>query len=138
MDFKVVVAAVCVVVSGYLFYVNQTREQALLALTSKYQAAVSGTPSAVVTDAMLMESVRVAVLTELKNRPSADCTPGKVGVGDLARLQELQIKMDDLDKRFNIALKKLMNPAVSAMQDDKIALKANKIKEKIIALCKKK
>lgn len=135
MDLKALVAVACVLVSGYLFYVNHQRDLAFQALNRKYQAALSGAP-AVQSDAALMEVIRATVTKEIKSRPSSECGV-KSSTGDLVRLQELQIRMDSLDKMFNQAMQVLMDPESALKQEDKIAAKANKIKEKILALCKK-
>ncbi len=135
MDFKALVAVVCVGVSGYLFYLNQTREAVLIELNGKYQAALAGT-SAVVTDPALMEAIRASVASEIKARPAVDCKTVSTS-GDLARLQELHVQMARIDKRFDAILKTIMKPEGAAEQDERTVEKAIKIKNKILALCKK-
>lgn len=139
MDIKAALIGVCLIVSGYLFYVNQQRADALIDLSTRYQAALvqgSGAPSG---DTELMNAIREQVKAELATNPPAQgaCADGKMANQDFARLQELQIQTAALEKKFNQALAMLMDGGGVDSKEDLIAVKATKIKDKILALCKK-
>jgi len=134
MDIKAAVIAVCLLFSGYLFYNDQKRDAVIFDLSTKLQAALAKGGTGI-NDNDLMDAIRAQVRSEIAARPAADCKGGSQA--DLTRLQELQIRLESFDKKFNLALAKLTSPDAGKEEEERIARKANKIRDKIIALCKK-
>lgn len=137
MDIKAAVIAVCLAFSGYLFYTDQRRESAMLELSKKYEAALTRAAGGVLSDDAVMEAIRTQVRAELATRKLEGCGPG-MSTAELTRLQELQIRLDTFEKSFNLAVDKIMNPEKARDEQEQIARKATKIRDRVIALCKKR
>lgn len=142
MDFKVVVAILAVAFSGYMYYQNQQRADMLIELSRKYQAssqqAAAAGVAAVVSDEALMEVIRKQVRAEMAANP-IDCTKkGKFEASDAAKFQELYTRVVAFEKQFNKATQDLTDDNQKGEFNEKVAAKAAKIKDKIVALCNKK
>ena len=142
MDFKVVVAAIAVAFSGFLFYQNQKRSDMLIELSRKYEASVqqaqTAGASAVLTDQAVMEVIRQQVKAELAARPEGNCNDSsgpRVSGSDAAKIQDLNQRLMAFERKFNKAASELK--ADRNELTEKITAKATKLKEKIVALCKK-
>ncbi len=140
MDFKVVVAIVAVAFSGFLFYQNQKRSDMLLELNRKYQQSIqqahSAGASAIMTDEALMDVIRQSVKAELEANPiKCPGADAKFSVSDAAKLQDVNQRLVTFEKKFNKAASLLAEDGREIQ--DKITNKATRLKDKIVALCKK-
>ncbi len=140
MDFKVVVAIVAVLFSGFLFYQNQKRADMLIELTRKYQVSVqqanSAGVAAVMSDEALMEVIRQTIKAELASDPS-ECGGSKFSGSDASKFQDVIQRLAAFEKKFNKAATSVTRDAEKGEVQEKLNAKAGQLKEKIVALCKK-
>lgn len=116
----------------------------LLELNRKYQLSMqqanSANASAIMTDEALMEVIRQSLKAELAANP-LKC-PGadvKLGGTDAAKLQDVNQRLMAFEKKFNkaAAILNLDGGDGKGEFQERIVSKATKLKEKIVALCKK-
>jgi deferrochelatase/peroxidase EfeB len=136
IDIKAIVIVVCLAANGFLLYENRRRDNALMELAAKVGTAQPGESNSAAAEIELINAIRDEVKTQLLTvaaSGSGNCN-GKSNMGSMVRLQELQMKVNEFDKRFKSAMEKL---GAGEESESKIHAKAAKIKDKVIALCKR-
>ncbi len=112
----------------------------LVELTQKYQASVqqanNAGVAAVMSDEALMEVIRQTVKAEMAANP-AECGGMKFSGSDASKFQDLVQRLAVFEKKFNKAATAATRDNEKGAVQDKLNAKANQLKEKIVALCKK-
>jgi hypothetical protein len=133
MDIKSIIVVVCVAVSGFLLFQNQQRSRELYELTkNRLNPADVALAKNAGGDAELIAAIRAEVIAQLAASAKNGDPKGGLGPGEMIRLQEMRLKMDDFDRRFKLSMDRMLAP-----DDEDTFIRAQKIVTRVTELCKK-